>query len=34
MCGLFDDLDEAERPDRDWRSHIEQALALIEEATA
>jgi hypothetical protein len=34
MCGLFEDLDEAERPDRDWRAQIEQALALIEEATA
>jgi hypothetical protein len=34
MCGLFDDLDEAERPDGDWRSRIEEALALIEEATA
>jgi hypothetical protein len=34
MCGLFDELGESERPDRDWRSRIEQALALIEEATA
>ena len=34
MCGLFDDLGESERPERDWRSRIEQALALIEEATA
>jgi hypothetical protein len=34
MCGLFDELDESERPDRDWRARIEQALALIEEATA
>jgi len=34
MCGLFDDLEEPERPDSDWRSRIEQALALIEEATA
>jgi hypothetical protein len=34
MCGLFDKLGESERPDRDWRSRIEQALALIEEATA
>jgi hypothetical protein len=34
MCGLFDDLDESERPDPDWRVRIEQALALIEEATA
>ena len=34
MCGLFDDLDETDRPDRDWRSRIEEALALIEEATA
>jgi hypothetical protein len=33
MCGLFDDLEEAERPDSDWRSQIEQALARIEEAT-
>ena len=33
MCGLFDDLEESERPDTDWRSRIEQALALIEEAT-
>ena len=34
MCGLFDDLDESERPDPNWRMRIEQALALIEEATA
>ncbi|MGD0980938.1 MAG: hypothetical protein ABR946_05575 [Solirubrobacteraceae bacterium] len=34
MCGLFDDLEESERPARDWRQHIEQALALVEEATA
>jgi hypothetical protein len=34
MCGLFDDLDESERPDADWRTRIEQALAFIEEATA
>jgi hypothetical protein len=34
MCGLFDDLEESERPDNDWRTRIEQALALIEEATA
>lgn len=34
MCGLFDELDEAARPDRDWRAQIEQALAAIEEATA
>jgi len=34
MCGLFDDLDESERPDPDWRMRVEQALALIEEATA
>ncbi len=34
MCGLFDELDESERPDPDWRMRIEQALALIEEATA
>jgi hypothetical protein len=33
MCGLFDDLDDADRPDRDWRARIEQALASIEEAT-
>jgi hypothetical protein len=33
MCGLFDDLDESERPDRDWRARIEQSLALVEEAT-
>ena len=33
MCGLFDDLEESERPDGDWRSQIEQSLALIEEAT-
>lgn len=33
MCGLFDDLEESERPDTDWRARIEQALALIEEAT-
>jgi hypothetical protein len=33
MCGLFDGLDEDERPDSDWRSQIEQSLALIEEAT-
>jgi len=34
MCGLFDDLDESERPNADWRTQIEQALAFIEEATA
>ena len=34
MCGLFDELDESERPDPDWRMRIEQSLALIEEATA
>ena len=34
MCGLFDDLDESERPSADWRTQIEQALAFIEEATA
>jgi hypothetical protein len=34
MCGLFDGLEETERPDRDWRAQIEQALAVIEEATA
>ena len=34
MCGLFDGLEESERPDADWRARIEQALALIEEATA
>jgi hypothetical protein len=34
MCGLFDGLEESEGPDGDWRSRIEQALALIEEATA
>ncbi|HEY1778640.1 MAG TPA: hypothetical protein VGG41_20965 [Solirubrobacteraceae bacterium] len=34
MCGLFDELDESERPDSDWRARIEQALASIEEATA
>jgi hypothetical protein len=34
MCGLFDDLDESERPAPDWRARIEQALALIDEATA
>jgi hypothetical protein len=34
MCGLFDDLDETERPAGDWRARIEQSLALIEEATA
>jgi hypothetical protein len=34
MCGLFDGLEESERPDRDWRARIEQALASIEEATA
>jgi len=34
MCGLFDDLDESERPESDWRTRIEQALAFIEEATA
>jgi hypothetical protein len=33
MCGLFDELEESERPDRDWRASIEQALALVEEAT-
>jgi len=34
MCGLFDELDASARPDPDWRTQIEQALALIEEATA
>jgi len=34
MCGLFDELEESERPDSDWRARIEQALASIEEATA
>jgi hypothetical protein len=34
MCGLVDDLEASERPDSDWRARIEQALALIEEATA
>jgi hypothetical protein len=34
MCGLFDDLEASERPESDWRTRIEQALALIEEATA
>ena len=34
MCGLFDELEESERPDRDWRAQIEQSIALIEEATA
>jgi len=34
MCGLFDSLDESERPDPDWRARIERSLALIEEATA
>jgi hypothetical protein len=34
MCGLFDELEESERPDPNWRMRIEQALALIEEATA
>jgi hypothetical protein len=34
MCGLFDDLDESERPDTDWRTQLERALAFIEEATA
>lgn len=34
MCGLFDGLPETARPDRDWRAQIEQALALVEEATA
>ncbi len=34
MCGLFDDLDESERPAADWRAQIEEALARIEEATA
>ena len=34
MCGLFDELPEAERPDSDWRTRIEEALAAIEEATA
>jgi hypothetical protein len=34
MCGLFDELDESERPASDWRARIEQALASIEEATA
>lgn len=34
MCGLFDGLEESERPDRDWRAQIEQSLASIDEATA
>jgi hypothetical protein len=34
ICGLFDQLDESERPDSDWRQQIEAALALVEEATA
>jgi hypothetical protein len=34
MCGLFDELEEPERPDRDWRAQIEQSLAIIDEATA
>jgi hypothetical protein len=34
MCGLFDELEESERPDRDWRAQIEQSLAMIDEATA
>lgn len=34
MCGLFDELEESERPAGDWRQRIEQALALVEEATA
>jgi hypothetical protein len=34
MCGLFDELEESERPDPDWRARIEESLALIEEATA
>ena len=34
MCGLFDELAESERPPGDWRAQIDQALALIEEATA
>jgi len=34
MCGLFDELEESERPESDWRARIEQALASIEEATA
>jgi hypothetical protein len=34
MCGLFDDLEESERPESDWRARIEEALASIEEATA
>jgi len=33
MCGLFDGLDESERPARDWRAQIEQSLAEVEEAT-
>jgi hypothetical protein len=33
MCGLFDGLDESERPDRDWRARIERSLAEVEEAT-
>jgi hypothetical protein len=34
MCGLFDELEESERPPSDWRQGIELALALVEEATA
>jgi hypothetical protein len=34
MCGLFDELEESERPALDWRQRIEEALALVEETTA
>jgi len=34
LCGLFDDVDEAERPVADWRAQIEEALAFVDEATA
>jgi hypothetical protein len=34
MCGLFDELEEPERPASDWRQSIERSLALVEEATA
>ena len=34
MCGLFDELEEPERPHTDWRARIEQSLAFIDEATA
>jgi hypothetical protein len=34
MCGLFDGLEESERPSPDWRAQIEQSLAQIDEATS